>query len=115
VVADRMRDRSVSIALARSRQRTSDTNSDLSIFPASLYFLSNLLRTRILLIHWTLVGNRASAVPFLLPNDAHQRIRKTSGQARKGNAGEGKSTNRLRCVVPFAWKREGHGLELASG
>ena len=39
----------------------------LSILPASLYFLSSLRSTLCLLIHWTLVGIRASAVPFLLP------------------------------------------------
>lgn len=39
----------------------------LSILPASLYFFNSRRRTRIRLIHCTLVGNRASAVPFLLP------------------------------------------------
>ncbi|VEN46747.1 unnamed protein product, partial [Callosobruchus maculatus] len=40
----------------------------LSIFLASLYFFSNLLRTRMRCIHITFWGIRAFAVPFLLPN-----------------------------------------------
>ncbi len=50
------------------QQDRSSTYRCLSIFLASLYFLSSLLRTRILLIQTTLVGIRALAVPFLLPN-----------------------------------------------
>lgn len=46
---------------------TQHTHRCLSILPASLYFLNNRLKTRCLRIHCTLVGRRASAVPFLLP------------------------------------------------
>ena len=51
----------------RMRRKQSKTHRCLSIFPASLYFLNNRRKTRCLLIHWTFVGIRASAVPFLLP------------------------------------------------
>ncbi len=43
------------------------TDRCLSIFPASRYFRSNLRRTRCRLIQRTLVGMRASAVPFRFP------------------------------------------------
>jgi hypothetical protein len=43
------------------------THKCLSIFPASLYFLNNLLNTLCLLIQSTLVGILASLVPFLFP------------------------------------------------
>lgn len=48
-------------------KRSGGTDRCLSIFPESRYFRSSLRRTLIRRIHWTLVGNRASAVPFLFP------------------------------------------------
>ena len=48
-------------------QRKWITHKCLTILPASLYFRNSRRRTRCLRIHWTLVGIRASAVPFLLP------------------------------------------------
>jgi len=54
----------------------------LSILPASLYFLSNLLNTRCLRIHWTLVGIRASEVPFLLPVPVWRPFRLAASRSR---------------------------------
>jgi hypothetical protein len=53
--------------MVRPETRTGTTHRCLSILPASLYFLNSLRSTLCLLIHCTLVGIRASAVPFLLP------------------------------------------------
>ena len=58
------------------------THKCLSIFPASLYLRRSLRRTRWRRIQTTLVGMRASAVPFLLPGPVCRPLRLAARRSR---------------------------------